>query len=67
MKIKCFLLTVHFEHIDTRTYLFFDLHKALEIVNYIKRTKPSLRINLIRKGLTKEQCEAVLSTWQRPI
>jgi hypothetical protein len=66
MKIKCFLLTVHFEQIDTRTYLFFNLHNALECVNYIKRTKPSLRINLIRKELTREQCEVVLSTGQLP-
>ena len=66
MKIKGFLLTVHFEQIDTRTYLFFNLHKALECVNYIKRTKPSLRINLIRKELTREQCEVVLSTGQLP-
>lgn len=67
MKTKCFLLTVHFEHIDKRTYLFFNLRTALECVNYIKRTKPSLRINLIGKELTNEQCEAVLSTGQRPI
>lgn len=66
MKIKCFLLTVHFEQIDTRTYLFFNLHIALECANYIKRTKPSLRINLIRKELTREQCEAVLSTGNAP-
>ena len=66
MKIKCFLLTVHFEQIDTRTYLFFNLHIALECVNDIKRTKPSLRINLIRKELTREQCEVVLSTGQLP-
>lgn len=66
MKINCFLLTVHFEQIDTRTYLFFNLHIALECVDYIKRTKPSLRINLIRKELTREQCEAVLSTGNAP-
>lgn len=67
MKTKCFLLTVRFEHIPKKTYLFFDLHNAIECVNYIKRTKPSLRINLIRKELTKEQCEVVLSTRQLPI
>lgn len=64
MKTKCFLMTVHFEHILKHTYLFYDLHPAIECVNYIKRTKPSLRINLIRKELTKEQCEVVLSTGQ---
>lgn len=67
MKTKCFLMTVHFEHIPKKTYLFFDLHTALDSVNYIKRIKPRLRINLIRKELTKEQCEAVLSTGQLPI
>ena len=67
MKTKCFLLTVHFKQIDTRTYVFSDLHKALECVNYIKRTKPSLRLHLIRKELTREQCEVVLSTGQLPI
>ena len=67
MKTKCFLLTVNFEHIPKRTYLFSDMHKAIECVNYIKRTKPSLRLKLIRKELTREQCEAVLSTGQLPI
>ena len=67
MKTKCFLLTVHFEHIPKHTYLFFDMHNVIECVNYIKRTKPSLRITLIRKELTREQCEAVLSTGQLPI
>lgn len=67
MKTKCFLLTVHFDHIPKRTYVFYTLFEALECVNYIKRTKPSLRINLIRKELTREQCEAVLSTGQLPI
>lgn len=66
MKTKCFLMTVHFEQISKKTYLFFDLHTALDSVNYIKRTKPRLRINLIRKELTNEQCEAVLSTGQLP-
>ena len=66
MKTKCFLLTVHWEYIPKYTYLFYDLHPAIECVNYIKRAKPSLRINLIRKELTKEQCEAVLSTGQLP-
>lgn len=67
MKTKCFLLTVHFEHIPKRTYLFYNLRPALECIDVIKRTKPSLRINLIRKELTKEQCEVVLSTMQVPI
>lgn len=67
MKTKCFLLTVHFEHIPKRTYLFFGMHTVFKCVNYIKRIKPSLRINLIRKELTREQCEAVLSTGQLPI
>lgn len=67
MKTKCFLLTVHFEHIPKRTYVFYTMFAALECVNYIKRTKPSLRINLIRKELTREQCEAVLRTGQLPI
>lgn len=66
MKTKCFLMTVHFEHIPKKTYLFFDLHTALDFVNYIKRTKPRLRINLIIKEMTREQCEAVLSTGQLP-
>lgn len=66
MKTKCFLLTVYFEHIPKRTYLFFDLRTALESLDIIKRTKPNLRTTLIRKELTKEQCEAVLSTGQLP-
>ena len=66
MKTKCFLLTVHWEYIPKYTYLFYDLHPAIECVNYIKRAKPSLRINLIRKELTHEQCEAVLSIGQLP-
>lgn len=66
MKTKCFLLTVHFEHIPKHTYLFYNLHPAIECINHIKSTKPSLRINLIRKELTHEQCEAVLSTGKLP-
>ena len=66
MTANRWLLTVHWEHIPTTTYLFYDLHSAIKCVNYIKRIKPRLRINLIRKELTKEQCEAVLSTGQLP-
>lgn len=66
MKTKCFLLTVHFEYIPKHTYLFYNLLNAIKCADYIKRTKPSLRISLIRKELTKEQCEAVLSTGQLP-
>ena len=66
MKTKYFLLTVHYEQIPKKTYLFFNLRSAMECVNYIKRTKPSLRINLIRKELTNEQCEVVLSTGNLP-
>lgn len=66
MKTNVFLLTVHYEDIPKRTYLFVKLHYALECVNYIKRVKPSLRINLIRKELSIEQCEVVLSTGKLP-
>ena len=66
MTANRWLLTVHWNHIPKYTYLFYDLHLAIECINYIKCTKPSLRITLIRKELTKEQCEAVLSTGQLP-
>lgn len=66
MKTKAFFLTVHFEYIPEKTYLFYTLQTALECVDYIKRKKPNLRINLIRKELTKEQCEVVLSTGKLP-
>lgn len=56
------LLTVHYENIQKTIYMFSNLRSALEGAAIIKKLNPDLRINLIRKELTPEQCEAVLST-----
>jgi hypothetical protein len=61
------LVTVHYKYRPKTTYLFSDLHVALQCIAIAKRKKPGLRINLIRKELSREQCEAVLRTGQRPI
>lgn len=61
------LLTVHWDYIPKNTYMFVHLLSALEAAEMVKQSHPDLRINLIRKELTREQCEAVLSTWQLPI
>lgn len=60
------LLTVHYKNIPNTTYMFFHLRSALEGAAIIKKLNPDIRINLIRKGLTREQCEAVLSTGNLP-
>ena len=56
------LLTVHYNGIPKTTYMFFHLRSALEAAAVVKKLNPDLCINLIRKELTPEQCEAVLST-----
>lgn len=61
------LVTVHYKYRPKTTYLFSDLHVAIQCIAIAKSKKPNLRINLIRKELTKEQCEVVLSTGQLPI
>lgn len=62
-----YLLTVHYNYRPKTTYLFFTLIPALQCAAIIKQTHLDTRINLIRKELTHEQCEAVLSTGQLPI
>ena len=61
------LLTVHWEHIPTTTYLFDTLRVALQSADFVKGIHPNVKITLIRKELTYEQCDAVLSTGQLPI
>ena len=61
MRSNRYLLTVHWDYIPKKTYLFVHLLSALEAAEMVKKSHPDLRINLIRKGLTPEQCEAVLS------
>ena len=56
------LLTVHYKYTPKRTYIFVRLFSALIAAAMVKQSQPDLRINLIRKELTPEQCEAVLST-----
>ena len=67
MSGSMWLVTVQYKHRPKTTYLFPDLHVALECIAIAKRKKPKLRINLIRKELTHEQCGVVLSTGQLPI
>lgn len=62
MSSNRYLLTVHWDYIPKTTYLFVHLRSALEGAAMVKQSHPDLRINLIRKELTPEQCEAVLST-----
>lgn len=61
-----YLLTVHYKNIPNTTYMFFHLRSALKAAAMVKQSHPDLRINLIRKELTPEQCEAVLSTGNLP-
>ena len=61
------LLTVHYTYRPKTTYLFFSLAAAMQCAAMLRQLYPGIRINLIRKELTKEQCEAVLSTGQLPI
>ena len=61
-----YLLTVYYDGIPKTTYMFFHLRSALEGASVVKKLNPDLRINLIRKELTTEQCEAVLSTGNLP-
>ena len=66
MSSNRYLLTVHWDYIPKTTYLFVHLRSALEGAAMVKQSHPDLRINLIRKELTLEQCEAVLSTGNLP-
>lgn len=66
MSSNMWLVTVHYKYLPKTTYLFSDLRVALKCIAIAKQRKPDLRINLIRKELTKEQCEVVLSTGQLP-
>lgn len=61
-----YLLTVHYTYRPKTTYLFFSLRPALQCAAIIKQTHPDTRISLVRKELTREQCEAVLSTGNVP-
>lgn len=67
MSSNRYLLTVHWDYIPKTTYLFVHLLSALKAAAMVKQSHPDLRINLIRKELTTEQCEAVLSTGNLPI
>lgn len=67
MSGNMWLLTVHYKYRPKTTYLFFGMVPALQSAAIIKQSHPDTRINLIRKELTKEQCEHVLSTGQLPI
>ena len=60
------LLTVHYKYIPKTIYIFSNLRSALEAAAMVKQSHPDLRINLIRKELTPEQCEAVLSAGNLP-
>ena len=66
MRANRWLLTVHWDYIPKTTYLFVNLLSALEGAAMVKQSNPDTRINLIRKELTPEQCEAVLSTGNLP-
>ena len=66
MSSNRYLLTVHYKNIPNTTYMFFQLRSALQGAAIINKLHPDLRINLIRKELTPEQCEAVLSTGNLP-
>lgn len=61
-----YLLTVHYKYSPKSTYMFFHLRSALQGAALVKRINPGIRISLIRKELTREQCEAVLSTGNLP-
>jgi hypothetical protein len=66
MTANRWLLTVHWNHIPKTTYLFDTLRSALHSCDFVKGMHPDVKITLIRKELTHEQCEAVLSTGQLP-
>ena len=66
MSSNRYLLTVHWDYIPKNTYMFVHLLSALKAAEMVKKSHPDLRINLIRKELTPEQCEAVLSTGNLP-
>ena len=66
MNANRWLLTVHWEYIPKTTYLYVHLATALECAAIVKKSHPDTRINLIRKELTTEQCEAVLSKGNLP-
>ena len=66
MSVNRYLLTVHYKCFPKETYMFFHLRSALEGAAVIKKLTSDIRINLIRKELTPEQCEAVLSTGNLP-
>lgn len=66
MTANRWLLTVYWEHIPKTTYIFATLCQALQSADIVKRTRPYVKITLIRKELTHEQCEDVLSTGQLP-
>ena len=61
-----YLLTVHWDYFPKNTYVFVNLLSALKAAAMVKQSHPDLRINLIRKELTTEQCDAVLSTGNLP-
>ena len=67
MSSNRYLLTVHYDYIPKSTYIFVHLRSALEAAAMVKQSHTDIRINLIRKELTTEQCEAVLSTGNLPI
>lgn len=66
MSYNRYLLTVHWEYIPKTTYMFVHLATALACAASVRKSHPDTRINLIRKELTPEQCEAVLSTGNLP-
>ena len=61
-----YLLTVHYKYFPKETYMYFYLRSALKAAAMVKQSQPDLRINLIRKELTPEECEAVLITGNLP-
>lgn len=67
MTANRWLLTVHWKHKPTTTYLFYTLRTALQSADFVKGIHPNMKITLIRKELTREQCEVVLSIGQLPI
>ena len=66
MSSNRYLLTVHWDYIPKTTYMFVHLLSALKAAAMVKQSHPDTRINLIRKELTPEQCEVVLSTGNLP-
>ena len=66
MTANRWLLTVYWKHKPTTTYLFVTLRSALQGAYFVKGSHPNMKITLIRKEMTREQCEAVLSTGQLP-